>query len=185
MLFSSSLQRLQSRLHARRAPNESCELTSPDPLIREVPPRMLAGRKVILEYQSAGDVNRNIFLLNHSYAFHAFGALHDQSNLLGAMLQTGRDAHGSTYVSFLSFLLLIQRQALSAFQMVWSHQSYQARVLLRPAIQGALMMGKWVDDPTNADIWKARQTDPKRYRGIGRRCRTPPTFRTYFVGRIG
>lgn len=124
---------------------------------------MIEGRKIILEYQSVGGVNRNIFLLNHGYAFHAFGALHDQSNLLGAMLQTGRDAQGNTYVSFLSFLLLIQRQALSAFQMLWSHQSYQAWVLLRPAIESALIMGKWLDDPTNAKIWKARATDRKRY----------------------
>ncbi len=124
---------------------------------------MSEGRKTILEYQAASATNRDIFLLNHSYAFHAFGGLHDHSNLLGGMLQTGRDKEGKSYVGFLPFLLLIQRQSLTAFQMLWAHQSYQAWVILRPSIESALIMGKWADNPANAAIWRNRTSDRKRY----------------------
>lgn len=140
--------------------NPRAENVRGDPISRS------EGRRVILEYQSASATNRDIFLLNHSYAFHAFGGLHDHSNLLGRMLQTGRDKTGKSYVSFLPFLLLIQRQALTAFQMLWAHQSYQAWVLLRPALESALIMGKWVDNPVNATVWRNGDVDRKRYAKI-------------------
>jgi hypothetical protein len=32
-------------------------------------------------------------------------------------------------------------------------------VLLRPGIEAALIIGKWVDDPRNAEIWKNCEKD--------------------------
>lgn len=125
---------------------------------------MSSGREVILDYQASANKNRNIFLLNHAYAFHAFGGLNDNFDVLGRILQTKRNAKGKTYVSFIPFLLLMQRQALSAFQSLWSHQSYQAWVLLRPALESALIMGKWVDNAENATLWNRRKEDPEKYR---------------------
>src|SRR5690606_9899168 len=60
--------------------------------------RMSGGREEILEFNAAVTKNRNVFLLNHPYAFHAFGALDDQFGVLGSMLQRGRDKHRKTYV---------------------------------------------------------------------------------------
>jgi hypothetical protein len=125
---------------------------------------MSSGREVILDYQTAASKNQNIFLLNHSYAFHAFGGLNDNFDVLGRILQTKRNSKGKTHVSFIPFLLLMQRQALSAFQSLWSHQSYQAWVLLRPALESALIMGKWVDNTDNATLWNRRREDPEKYR---------------------
>jgi hypothetical protein len=125
---------------------------------------MSSGREVILEYQAAATKNRNIFLLGHGYAFHAFGGLNDNFDVLGRILQTKRDSKGKTYVSFIPFLLLMQRQSLSAFQALWSHQSYQAWVLLRPALESALIMGKWIDDKEMAKLWDRRKEEPEKYR---------------------
>jgi hypothetical protein len=125
---------------------------------------MGSGREAILNYQAAAARNRDIFLLNHAYAFHAFGGLNDNFEILGHILQTGRNANGKTYVSFVPFLLLMQRQSLSAFQLLWSHQSYQAWVLLRPALESALIMGKWVDSTANARLWERRREEPDKYR---------------------
>lgn len=125
---------------------------------------MAPGRQVILDYRAALGKNQDIFLLNHPYAFHAFGGLNDCFLQLGQRLQTGRDKNRKTYVSFIPFLLPMQRQALSAFQALSSHQSYQAWVLLRPCLESALIMGKWVDNRKNVDIWKNRASDPKAYR---------------------
>jgi hypothetical protein len=62
---------------------------------------MSSGRQVILDYQAAANKNSNIFLLNHGYAFHAFGGLNDNFNVLGRILQTKRDSKGKTFVSFM------------------------------------------------------------------------------------
>jgi hypothetical protein len=126
---------------------------------------MASGRQIILDYRAASVKNQDIFLLNHPYAFHAFGGLNDCFVRLGQRLQNGRDKNRKTYAaSFIPFLLLMQRQALSAFQALSSHQSYQGWVLLRPCLESALIMGKWVDDRKNAEIWGNRASDPKAYR---------------------
>ena len=123
-----------------------------------------AGRQIVLEYRAALAKNRDIFLLNHPYAFHAFGGLNDCFHRLGARVQSGRDTNGKTYPDFITFLLLIQRQALSAFEALASHQSYEAWVLLRPCLESVLIMGKWVDDKKNALIWKNREADRGAYK---------------------
>lgn len=125
---------------------------------------MRSGREIVLDFRAAIAKNQDIFLLNHPYAFHAFGGLNDCFLRLGQRLQNDRDKNGKTYVSFIPFTLLMQRQALSAFQALSSHQSYQAWVLLRPCLESALIMGKWVDDKSNAKIWNNRGSDPKAYR---------------------
>jgi hypothetical protein len=122
------------------------------------------GRQIVLDYRAALTKNREIFLLNHGYAFHAFGGLNDCFQGLGARVQTGRDKNGKTYPDFITFLLLIQRQALSAFEALASHQSYEAWVLLRPCLESLLIMGKWVDDKKNAAIWKNRAADRNAYK---------------------
>jgi hypothetical protein len=36
-------------------------------------------------------------------------------------------------------------------------------VLLRPGIEAYLIIGKWIDDPATAEIWKNRRNDWKNY----------------------
>jgi len=74
-----------------------------------------------------------------------------------------RDIHGNTQMSFLPFLFLMQRQARNALDSLLASLGYQAWVILRPAIESALIMGKWMDDPHNAEVWKDRDNHGKEY----------------------
>jgi hypothetical protein len=120
--------------------------------------------RTIFGYRAAKAKNRDIFLLNHSEEFSAFAEIDRNFELLGRVLQSCRDSEGKSYVSFLPFVLLMQRQARSAFESLSSFQSYEAWVLLRPCLEAALIMGKWVDDPENAGIWENRNQDWRAYR---------------------
>jgi hypothetical protein len=57
----------------------------------------------------------------------------------------------------------MQRQGATAYWSLASNQSYEAWVLGRPMLEACLIIGKWVDDFANAEIWKNRENDRKAY----------------------
>ena len=116
-----------------------------------------------LEYQSTRSYNREIFFIEHADLVKVFVAIDNNFNTLLQLPAKRRDGNGSSYVALIPFVFLLQRQAQSAFEALSAYQSYQAWVLLRPGIEAALIIGKWVDDPKNAEIWKNRENDPKPY----------------------
>jgi len=118
----------------------------------------------LVEYHTARIFNREVFLLNYSFAFHAFTQIDQNFLLLADVVRSRRDKSGHGHVSFVPFFLLMQRQARSAFEALTFHQSYEAWVLLRVCIESALIMGKWVDDPEYARVWRERLERPKEYR---------------------
>src|SRR5262249_30745099 len=75
------------------------------------------------------------------------------------VVATTRTHGGHSHISHLSLLMILGRQALNAFEAIAVFQSYQSWVLLRPSLESALIMGKWIDHPKNADIWKNRDKD--------------------------
>lgn len=117
-----------------------------------------------LEYQSALTYNRRVFLIEHSDLLKAFIAIDENFDTLIELPRTLRDCHGNSHVGLLPFLLLLQRQARTAFDGLITDQSYHAWLLLRPGIEAALIIGKWVDDPQNAKIWQARYKDRSAYK---------------------
>lgn len=131
-----------------------------------------------LEYQSVRSYNREIFFIEHGDLVKAFVAIDANFNTLLRLPGTMRDCNGKSHVSFIPFIFLVQRQAQSAFEALSAYQSYQAWVLLRPGIEAVLIVGKWVDDPQNAEIWKKRESDPqvyqKTYTGKGLRSKSLP-----------
>lgn len=132
----------------------------------------------VLEYHSARSYNREVFLIEHSELVKAFVAIDGNFHTLLQLPGTKRDHNGKSYVALIPFIFLLQRQAQSAFEALSAYQSYQAWVLLRPGIEAALIVGKWVDDPQNAEIWKNRESDPhvyqKTYTGKGLRSKSLP-----------
>lgn len=118
----------------------------------------------ILEYRGAIEYNRTIFLLNHAWAFNAFSAMDMGFSRLGNLLEKFRGPEGKSRVSFIPFLLLMQRQARNSFERLSSLQSYEAWVLLRPYLESALLLGKWTDDIGFAKIWENRATDRDAFR---------------------
>jgi hypothetical protein len=132
----------------------------------------------VLEYQSVRSYNREVFLIQHGEVVQAFVAIDSNFQVLLQLPGTKRDQNGKSYVGLIPFIFLLQRQAQSAFEALSAFQSYQAWVLLRPGIEAALIIGKWVDDPQNAEIWKNRESDTqayhKTYTGKGLRSKSLP-----------
>jgi hypothetical protein len=132
----------------------------------------------VLECQSARSYNREVFLIQHGEVVKAFVAIDGNFHTLLQLPGTKRDQNGQSYVSLIPFIFLLQRQAQSAFEALSAFQSYEAWVLLRPGIEAALIVGKWVDDPQNAEIWKKRESDMKAYQktytGKGLRSKSLP-----------
>lgn len=124
---------------------------------------MTSGPDQVLDFRAAIEKNRQVFALQHAYAYYAFFGLTEAYDRVGRRLQSGRDAKGKSYVSLIPFLLIVQRQSMSAFEVLASYRSYESWVLLRPALEAALIMGKWVDDPENAAIWNSRGTRKTEY----------------------
>lgn len=118
----------------------------------------------ILGYRAAQHFNGDVFLVNHADACFAYEDMNATFERFGLLISSQADRQGNSNIGLLPFFMLIQRQAMAAFWSVASHQAYAAWVLLRPAVEATLIIGKWVDDPANARIWQNRQTDPKSYR---------------------
>jgi hypothetical protein len=117
----------------------------------------------ILQYRSALAYNREVFLIEHSDKVKAFSAIDDVFLRLIEFPRTMRDLDGGSRIALVPFILLLQRQSRAAFEAFSGFQSYQAWVLMRPGIEAALIIGKWVDDPASAKVWKNRDQDRKAY----------------------
>jgi hypothetical protein len=115
------------------------------------------------EYLDAREANRKHFAATYPYAESAFDTSFSAFAALGEQLRTGRDATGKTHISLAPFFFIIQRQAATAFDALSANQAYAAWVALRTGVESALIIGKWVDDKKNADIWAERFSNRKAY----------------------
>ena len=118
----------------------------------------------IPEYRGAIEYNRTAFLLNHAWTLNAFSEMDIGFSRLVNLLKKFRGPEGKSRVSFIPFLLLMQRQARNSFERLSSLQSYDAWVLLRPCLESVLFLGKWTDDIGFAKIWENRATDRDAFR---------------------
>jgi hypothetical protein len=121
-----------------------------------------AGSRV-LDYHANLAANRDVFLLNYGQELALFEETISILDDLMRVVGDGRDAQGHTHVGLLPFLMLMVRQAFNAFEAFSNYQSYQAWTSLRPFLESALMIGKWMDDPKNAHIWRDRDKNRKAY----------------------
>jgi hypothetical protein len=117
----------------------------------------------VLEYHAFVAHNREVFLLNHGEEIACWEHIADVFSGLRQSLRKGRAANGKTHVSLLPFVLLAQRQTMIGLDCLATAQSHAAWPLLRPLLEAALVMGKWMDDPRNASIWQKQQVDRKAY----------------------
>jgi hypothetical protein len=115
------------------------------------------------EYLDAREANRKHFAAAYPYAESAFDTSFSAFAALGEQLRTGRDKSGKTQISLAPFFFIIQRQAATAFDALSANQAYAAWVALRTGVESALIIGKWVDDKKNADIWAERFLNRKAY----------------------
>lgn len=59
---------------------------------------------------------------------------------------------------------ILVRHCMFGFQQLVSYQSFLAWLALRPGLEALLILGKWVDDPRNAKLWKEWDKNPGKYR---------------------
>ncbi len=116
-----------------------------------------------LSYLATQIGNRQIFLLNFADDFRTFDALFSALRAAWARLGSERDSSGGSHVGLLPFANILARHMLVGFQHLSFYQSFLAWLTLRPGLEALLMIGKFVDDPANAGIWKNRQADWKLY----------------------
>lgn len=119
-----------------------------------------------LEYRAALAYNRGVFFIEHSDLVKTFIATDANFPALVELPRTRRDSEGNSHVSPVPLLLLLRRQAHTAFDVLSADQSHQAWLLLRPGLEAALILGKRVDDPENATIWQNREKNRAAYRKV-------------------
>jgi hypothetical protein len=118
----------------------------------------------VLEYRAALARNRDTFLIEHGRLLKAFSCILENFELMFERLSTARDLSGKSQISLIPFVALLQRQVTAAFEAFASFQSFHGWVIIRPGIEAALVVGKFVDDRKFFQIWMNRITDRKAYR---------------------
>jgi len=107
--------------------------------------------------------NREIFCLNYAPDIRTFASLLSELRSSWTRLGTTRDATGRSHAGLLLFSNILIRHAIFGFEHLASYQSFLTWLTFRPGLEALLIIGKFVDDPANAGIWKARQSDFKTY----------------------
>jgi hypothetical protein len=120
----------------------------------------------LIEYRSVLHLNGEVFLFNYKEEFAAFGFTDQYFDKFSKVISTKHMKNGKTLIGLIPLLMIMQRQYRNAFQSITVFQSYQSWVLLRPAIESALIMGKWLDDLNNFDVWIEHQDNWKNYQKI-------------------
>jgi hypothetical protein len=116
------------------------------------------------EYRSSLEDSREWFSREYPGVLESFQVLDHGFSNLGTVLTSRRDTDGGSHISLAPLLMLMQRQAFVALDALSSMQAYQAWVLVRPGIECALIMGKWMDDVANHHIWANRFQNQRAYR---------------------
>ncbi len=118
----------------------------------------------LLEYAATYVRNRETFLLNYGTDFGNFDLMIKGLRSVWDRLGNEKDTSGHSHFGLLPFVNLLVRHAIFGFQHLVSYQSFLAWLTFRPGLEAFLILGKWVDDPNNAKIWKERQINRKAYK---------------------
>jgi len=125
----------------------------------------------LLTYTSILFYNRQTFLLNYEKEFKAFEDSNERLLKIAKVISERKSDQNESLVGLIPFFLIIERQATNAFDCLCQYQSYQTWIVFRPALEAALIIGKLLDDPANAklwrdrqQIWKNRKKDKERYK---------------------
>jgi hypothetical protein len=118
----------------------------------------------LLEYSAAQVRNRETFLLNYPKDFRACDWMIGGLQAIWSRISRERDRQGRFHTGLLGLVNLLVRHSIFGFQHITTYQSALAWFTFRPGLEALLMLGKWVDDPTNARVWRNRLIDRDAYR---------------------
>ncbi|MBN2307550.1 MAG: hypothetical protein JXR94_01180 [Candidatus Hydrogenedentes bacterium] len=82
---------------------------------------------------------------------------------LERVLVSGLDVNGKSQVSLLPMLCIMQRQCANAIEDFFAALGYQGWMTFRPAVEAALIIGKWFDDRHNCEVWIERRDHKEEY----------------------
>lgn len=102
-------------------------------------------------------LNKDIFLLTYGREFRAFEDSDRRLQKIADLISKKRNDQGESLVGLLPFLLIILRQARNAFECLSRYQSYESWMVFRPALESTLTIGKFLDNPLNADLWMKKK----------------------------
>lgn len=116
------------------------------------------------DYISTVDENFAIFIKNYSRTYlQNFNILIYSLQAIWERLGRGRDLSGNSHSGLLHFVNYLIRHAIFGFQHIATYQSFLCWLTFRPGLEAFLILGKFVDDPHNAEIWKNRENDKESY----------------------
>lgn len=116
-----------------------------------------------LSYSSSTKYNREVFLLNYGKEMAIFEENNSLLHALGTLISEKKDDEGNFHIGLLPLVLIIERQTTIAFDCLSRYQSYATWMAFRPALESLLIIGKFIDDPENARIWKYKEDNFKEY----------------------
>lgn len=111
----------------------------------------------ILHYNAILGLNREVFLLKYGQEFQAFEDSDVRLQKIAELISKKRNDQNESIVGLLPFLLIILRQARNAFECLSRYKSYESWIVFRPALESTLTIGKFLDNPSNADLWRNRR----------------------------
>jgi hypothetical protein len=117
----------------------------------------------LLDYAAIQVRNRESFLLNFRNDYHTFGLSLDNLRSIWARLGREKDTAGRSNAGLLVFVNILIRHVILGFHSIAAYQSFLAWLNLRPGLEALLILGKLVDDPGSAAIWKERLNDRGAY----------------------
>lgn len=115
------------------------------------------------EYTATQTSNRNIFRCNFSRDLDSFNVRFHKLRSTWQRIGEERGITGESHAGLAYFANVLIRHSLLGFQLISSHQSFLAWMTFRPGLEALLIIGKLVDDPKNADVWKNKSVDWKLY----------------------
>jgi hypothetical protein len=116
-----------------------------------------------LDYGSMATRNREAFLLKYGRDFVRFEVLLKELQQIWLRVARERDSGGRSHVGLTLLSSILVRQCVFAFQQIISFQSFLAWLCFRPGLEGLLILGKWVDDPKTALVWRTHPQDKHAY----------------------
>jgi len=119
--------------------------------------------ETFLEYSGYWFRNNQAFLLNFEKDFRVFCFLLDVFRSRWARIGKEIDSHNRSLVGLLPFLQLFLRHSIFGFQHLGSFQGFLSWLNFRPGLESFLILGKFIDEPANAEIWKNREKDWRTY----------------------
>lgn len=111
----------------------------------------------LLNYSATLRLNREVFLLNYGREFQAFEDNDMRLQKIAEVVSKKKSDQNESLVGLIPFLLIMVRQARNAFECLSRYQSYEAWIVFRPALEAALIIGKFLDNPKNAKLWADRR----------------------------